>query len=321
MALILREDDVRRVLTMPEAMAALDVAFREWGSGTASNTNRQRIVLREQQCVLHVLPAAVPAFDALGFKAYTAAPGKARFLINVYSAATGELLALIEADWLGRMRTGAATGLATYYLARADASTVGMIGTGNQAVTQLMGVAEARKMSTARVWGRNRERLEAFCAEMTDRLSVPVLPADDAEEAVRGADIVVTITSSREPVLHGSWLKPGAHVNAAGSNWHNRRELDDEAVTRADVIVADSVSQAQSEAGDLIIPASTGKLYWQRVRELSAVVAGKAPGRQSDSAITIFKSLGLGIEDIAVAAQVYKLARAQGLGEEVRLFS
>jgi alanine dehydrogenase len=317
MALLLREDDVRRVLTMPEAIDALEIAFRDWGQGTAQNVSRQRIVLRKEGGVLHVLPAAVPALDALGFKAYTTFAGGVRFAVNLYRASTGELLAIIEADWLGRMRTGAASGLATKLLANPDARVLGMIGTGGQAETQLLAIAAARPLEHAHVWGRDRDRLEAFCARMQHQLGVPVLPAMSAEDAIRPAQIVVTATTAREPVLAGAWLAPGAHVNAMGSNWANRRELDTAAVQRAAIIVADSVEQATIEAGDLIIPAHEGALDWARVAELRDVVAGNVPGRQDAQQITLFVSQGIGLEDVAVAARVYDRARAQGLGEEI----
>ena len=317
MALILREADVRQLLTMPDAIDALDVAFRDWGVGAAQNVSRQRIVLPQQQGVLHMLAAAVPALDMLGFKAYTASPHGVRFVVNLYRASTGELLAMIEADWLGRMRTGAASGLATRVLARADAQTVGMIGTGGQAETQLRAMSAARSLTSARVWGRDRARLEAFCAQMTQQLHLSVTPAATAAAAIHEAAIVVTATTSHDPVLEGAWVAAGAHVNAMGSNWANRREIDDATVQRADLIVADSVAQAQIEAGDLIIPATAGKLDWGRVQELHAVIAGNTPGRTNDQQITLFKSLGIGLEDIAVAARIYTLARERGVGEEL----
>jgi alanine dehydrogenase len=321
MTLLLREDDVRRVLTMPEAIDALEIAFRDWGQGAAQNVPRQRIVLRAQGGVLHVLPAAVPALDALGFKAYTTYAGGVRFAVNLYRASTGELLAIIEADWLGRMRTGAASGLATKLLANPDARVLGMIGAGGQAETQLLAIAAVRPLEHAHIWGRDRDRLEAFCARMQQQLGLPVLPAFSAEDAIRPAQIIVTATTARDPVLSGAWIAPGAHINAMGSNWANRRELDTAAVQRADLIVADSVDQAKIEAGDLIIPAQEGALDWARVSEMRDLVAGKAPGRQDDRQITLFVSQGIGLEDVAVAAKMYARARAQGLGEEIRLLS
>lgn len=320
MTLILREDDVRQVLTMPDTIDALEAALRDFATERAQNVPRQRIILREQQGTLHLLPATVPSADALGFKSYTTFPGGVRFSVTLYSASTGELLALIAADWLGRMRTGAASGVATKYLARQDASILGMIGAGGQAETQLLAMAAVRPFTSARIWGRDPQRLAGFIARMAPQVPFPLEAAPSAADAVRGADVVVTITSAREPVLFGDWLASGAHVNAAGSNWHHRREVDDETVQRAGIIVADSVEQAHREAGDLIIPASTGKLEWNRVGELADVVAGRAPGRRDETTITLFKSLGIGLEDLAVAARVFTLARERGLGETVQMF-
>lgn len=320
MTLIIREADVRRLLTMPDAIAALDVAFRDYHAGQAQNIARQRIVLREPRGVLHVLPAAVLAFDAVGFKAYTAFATGVRFVVNLYAASTGELRAIIEADWLGRMRTGAASGLATKYLARADATTLAVLGTGGQAATQLLAIAAVRPLSNVRVFGRDQARLTEFCTRMAAQTDLAIAPAASAEVAVRGADIIATATTARDPIVRGEWLAAGAHINAMGSNWADRREIDTAAIERAAVIVADSVAQAQIEAGDLIIPASEGHFAWERVTELSAVVADPSQGRTNATQITLFKSLGIGLEDVAVAARVYALAREQGIGEELRLF-
>jgi ornithine cyclodeaminase/alanine dehydrogenase-like protein (mu-crystallin family) len=321
MTLILREADVRRLLTMPDAIAALDVAFKDYATGVTQNISRQRIVLRPQKGVLHVLPAAVPALDVLGFKAYTTYPGGVRFVVNLYRASTGELLAMLEADWLGRMRTGAASGLATRYMARPSARVVALLGAGGQAETQALAMVAARDITVIRVWSRNQERAREFCVRLSAQITARLEPTPTAEAAVRGADIIVTATTARDPALHGDWLAPGAHINAMGSNWADRREIDTATVARADSIAADSVAQAQIEAGDLIIPAQAGKLDWARVHELHAIVAGHIPGRPAPDSITLFKSLGLGLEDVAVAARVHALARQQGIGEEIALFT
>ena len=318
MTLLIREADVRRILTMPDAITALETAFREWGNGVAQNAPRQRIV--QPRGVLHMLSGSLPLEDALGFKAYTAFPEGVRFVVNLYSASTGELRAIIEADWMGRVRTGAASGLATQYLARQDASVLAIIGAGSQGETQALAVAAVRPLTEIRAFRRDRQQLDAFCTRFAESTGIKVIAAESAEQATRGADIICTMTTARHAVLEGGWLKAGVHINAAGSNWNNRREVDDAVITGAHIIVADSVEQAQLEAGDLIIPASTGKLEWQRVQELSALVAEKIPGRQHPEQITFFKLLGLGLEDVAVAALVYRLAKEQGVGEEIRMF-
>jgi ornithine cyclodeaminase/alanine dehydrogenase-like protein (mu-crystallin family) len=223
---------------------------------------------------------------------------------------------MIEADWLGRLRTGAASGVATRYLAREDARTLGVFGTGGQAETQIEAVAAVRPLTTVLAFSRNADRASAFCGRMTAKLGLTVRPA--TPEEVAGQDIVCTITTSRDPVCRGVWLHEGAHVNAAGSNWAHRRELDDEAIRRASLITCDDVAQATIEAGDLIAPAKTGVLDWDKVHSLGEVISGQRQGRATASDITLFKSLGIGAEDVAFAAHVYERARALGRGDTVR---
>lgn len=326
MALLLREDDVRAVLEMPAAIDVLEAAFRAQGQGATRNAPRSRILIPGNRGVLHVLSAYVPGQPGhpeqdgpglFGFKAYSAYPTGVRFSVNLYSGEDGRLLAIMEADWLGQMRTGAASGLATRFMARHDARVVGLIGTGGQARTQLLAVAAALPLDRILVYGRDERRRADFCAEMAGRAGVTVEPVASAEAAIAPADVVVTATAAREPVLEGAWLKAGAHVNAMGSNWANRREVDDAAVERAGVVAVDALDQARIEAGDLLIPAQEGRFDWARAVELGSIVAGATPGRHDPSEITLFKSLGIALEDVAVAGLVYSLARARGLGQEV----
>lgn len=322
MALILREDDVRAVLTMADTLTVLDAAFR----GDTRNMPRTRIVIPPARGVLHVLSAYVPGVPGdplaegpglIGLKTYVGVPGKVRFAILLSDAGTGEMLAIIEADLLGQMRTGGASGVATRHMARPDATSLGVIGTGQQARTQMLAVAAAREVQSARVYGRDAARRESFAAEMGATLGIPVVASETAEQAVREADIIVTMTTSHDPVLRGEWLKPGVHVNAAGSNWATRREVDDITVERAAVVAVDDIEQAKLEAGDLILPASLGRFEWSRAVELANIVAGKTAGRPSADSITLFKSIGIGVEDIAVAGLVYRLAVERRLGEVV----
>jgi alanine dehydrogenase len=317
MTLILREADVRQLLTMPDAIRALETAFGQLAAGTATNTPRSRIVLPQNKGVLHVLAAAAPEQGYLGYKAYTAFRSGVRFVVMLYSSDDGRLLAQIEADWLGQMRTGAASGVATARMARAEAQLVGLVGTGGQARTQLMAACAVRPITAALVYGRDPVRREAFCAEMGALLGIDARPVESAEAAVREADVVITATTAREPVVHGAWLPAGAHLNAMGSNWGDRRELDGAAVRRASLVVADDVAQARIEAGDLLLAAAEGHFDLARVVSLADIVAGNHPGRERSDEVTLFKSLGIGLEDVAVAGHVYELARAQGIGEEL----
>jgi len=320
MALVLREADVKHLLTMPDAIIALETAFRQQHplAGDQQALNHPRARLQPPGAIMHFMTAAAPGLGVYGFKAYTAArPGVVRFVVMLFSTEDGRLLAMIEADKLGQMRTGAASGLATRYLARQDAASVGIVGTGWQARSQVQAVCAVRSVQVIRAAGRDPEHLRIFCDEMSAAVGVPVTPVESAEAAVRDADIVVTATGAKEPVVQGDWIKPGAHLNVMGSNWANRREVDERAVMRSSLIVIDSLEQGKLEAGDLLTPIQQGQLSWERVHELHEVVAGALPGRQGPEEITLFKSLGLALEDIAVAKQVYDLARQRGVGEEL----
>jgi alanine dehydrogenase len=315
MALVLREGDVRQLLSMPETIIVLEQAFGEMACGAATNRPRTRIVMANG--VMHLLAAAAPTLGVMGFKTYTVFRDGVRFVVMLFSAQDGQLLALIEAEWLGALRTGGTSGLATKHLARLDSRVVGLIGAGNQAMTQLMGLCAVRPITTVNVFSRRLGECEVFCQEMTKLLGVDVRPVATAREAVEVADIVITATTSPEPVLNGTWLQAGCHINAIGSNWPNRREIDLATLQRCDVIVTDSREQALAEAGDFIIPAEDGLFDWQSVYELGDVVAGHEPQRETPDDITLYKGLGIALEDIAAAAHVYTLARAQGMGEEL----
>ena len=311
----LTERDVESLLTMDMALDAVEGVFRERGEGRATNRARYRLPFGGGS--LQVMSAAAPDLGVAGLKVYSAMRDGSTFHVHLYDTDTGRLLAIIEANQLGRVRTGAASGVATKHMARGDASTVGIIGCGYQASTQLQAVCAVRGIGAVRAFSPTPERRESFASEMTAALDVQVVPAASAEEAVAEADVVVTITSASRPVLEGKWLRPGAHINAAGGNHWMRRELDEVAVRRADVLVVDDLEQAKIECGDIISPVERGVVRWEQVAELSDVVSGKVPGRQSDEQITLFESDGVALEDIAVGLRVYELARERGVGSSL----
>jgi len=319
MALLLSEADVRSLLTMPLALDTVESAFRKLAAGEAQLHTRRRLELPDQ-AFLHYMAAADTADGYMGMKIYTSVRGALRFLVPLYRVRNGELVALLEADYLGQMRTGAASGIATKYMARSNSSTVGIVGTGLQARTQLEAVCAVRKIQRVRAFGRNPEKRAQFAAEMAAKLGVAVEPARTAEEAVRGADIVITITTSSRPVVEGAWLAPGTHINAAGGNFPHKRELDDAAISRVSRFAADSVEQSRLEAGDLIQPFASTPARWDEVLELADIVAGKFPGRSSPDQITLFKSNGIAIEDVAVAARVFELATHRQVGTRIPLW-
>lgn len=317
MTLFLTESDVRELLPMERALECVEASFVAQGNDRAINRSRERILL--PQVSLHYMAGALPESQHLGMKIYTVTRDDFHFLVLLFDAANGRLLSLMQADHLGRIRTGAASGVATKHLARPDASKAAVIGTGRQARTQLQAIAAVRKLTGVKAFGRNQDRLQNFCREMSDDLGVPVEPASSADDAVRFGEIVCTATTTQTPVVLGECLQPGTHVNAIGANMANRRELDDEAVRRASLIAVDSAEQSRKESGDLILGLANIGRNWESVVELHAVVAGKHPGRLSAEQITLFKSHGIALWDVAVAGYIYQQAVLQGKGKELEI--
>ena len=317
MTLIVREKDVHDLLSMRDTVTVLEDAFHAQSQGLVKNQPRTRLTFANG--VLTVLAAAAPTFDVVGFKTYTAFREGVRYIVMLFSAHNGELLAIIEADHLGAMRTGATSAVATKYLARTNAQTIGLIGAGQQAVTQLLGVCTVRPITSVKVYSRKQAEREMFCQEMARLLNIEVVSVDNARTAVEDADILITATTARDPVLHGEWIRSGCHINAIGSNWVQRRELDFSTLHRSILIVTDSLEQAYKEAGDFVIPAEEGLFQWERVHELHEIVADEGLQRETPDEITLYKGLGIALEDVITAAHVYSLAIKQGVGEEIDL--
>jgi ornithine cyclodeaminase/alanine dehydrogenase-like protein (mu-crystallin family) len=313
--LYLTEDEVARVLTMDLALETTAAAFRKLALEEAVNNPRQRC--QTDHVVLHVLPAAAKTLGAVGFKAYTTSKAGAKFYVTLFDPKQGGITAIIEADLLGQFRTGAASGVATKKLARSDSSTVGLFGTGKQARTQLLAVCKVRPIKRVCVYGRDPDRRTAFANQLSQETGREVVPVEKPEEAAKGLDIVITATSAREPVLFGEWVSEGQHLNLIGSNFLSKTETDVEVFRRAHLVVVDSKEQAKAEAGDFVGPSKAGVLHWGDVIELAPLSVGRYPGREGPKDVTVFKSLGLGIEDIALAVKVLELAKQQGLGREL----
>jgi alanine dehydrogenase len=313
--LLLTEDEVRRLLTMPAALEAVEAGLRRLALDEAENVPRSRC--RTDHVMLHVLSAAAKGVGYLGYKAYTTSKSGARFHVALFDGRTGELLSLIEADYLGQVRTGAASGVATKYLANPDAATVGCYGTGKQARTQVQAVCAVRPVKRVSVFSRSEENRRRFADEMSRECGVEVVPVDRPELAARRQQIVITATAATEPVLRGEWIDDGTHLNVVGSNFLSKAEIDVAAVKRADHVVVDSKEQAKLEAGDLVPAVEAGVLSWSDVVDLGSVLVGKAPGRGGQGEVTLFKSVGLAIEDVVTAARVYEAAKEQGIGRQV----
>lgn len=309
----LTEDDVARLLDMRTAIDAVEEAFRNMASGQACNVPRQRA--QSPGIVLHTMSATAPWLGLAGWKCYTTTRQGARFLAGLCDAASGALVALIEADRLGRLRTGATTAVAAQWMAPLEAAELGLFGAGQQAETQLEAVAAARPIKQAFVYSRNEERRVAFAERMSARLAIDVAAVDRPQEAAEELPIVVTATNSPEPVFDGSWLAEGAFVAAMGSNWLKRAELDFKTIRRADNIVCDSIEACRHEAGDFTDALEKGVFDWSRAVELADVVAGRSVGRSRAESISLFKSVGLAIEDVALGGKLLELAVEQGVGQ------
>jgi len=312
MPLFLNESDVSQLLTMPVALEAVEYAHRELALGRGVDLPRQRT--RLPQTTLHILQGALLALDAIGYKAYTSNRSGVRFLVHLFSASTGMLRAVIEADRLGMMRTGAASGVATRWLARPDAEVAGVFGAGWQAEGHVEALCAVRPLRRVKVFARNAERLSAFCVRLSERVGIDVVPAASAEDAVRGSDIVSTVSTSPTPLFDAAWLSPGTHINAAGSNSLIRRELGEDVLKRCTTIMVDSVSTALGEAGDLLPALEKGRLHARQLIELGDVIVGRHAGRYGDAEITLFESQGMAIQDLAVAVRLESLAHERGLG-------
>lgn len=311
-ALFLSEADVDELLPMDSAIEAIELVFRKHAMTEVANIPRGRA--RTDHAMLHIMGAAAKTLDAIACKVYTSARGGVRFLVHLYSGTTGELLALIEADRLGQVRTGAVSGLATRLMAREDANTVGIFGSGKQARTQLEAICEVRDIVEAYVYSPTPAHRDAFAQEMSAELGVKVVPIAKPELAAEDKDILVTATTSVDPVLNAEWISPGTHICAVGSNFIGKAEVDIGTIRACDPVVVDDKEQARHEAGDLVRAVDDGVLRWSEVHDLSHVLVGRYAGRHRPENVTLFKSVGAAFEDLAVARLVYERALAEKRG-------
>lgn len=309
----LTEEDVRLLLPMKDAVAAVRESFLALAGGGAENQPRRRLFIPAGS-VLHQMSARFGGYFGTKVYATNVKRGALAFHVLLYEAATAEPLALLEANALGQIRTGAATGVATQLLAVDGPVRVGMIGSGFQAWTQLEAVAAVREIAEARVWSRSEEKRSRFAKEAGRAFGISVKASASAEEAIGGAEVVVTATYAKDPVIEDGWVHPQALVNAAGSNQANRREVPADLVRRAALIAVDSLEQARIEAGDLLLAAPPESWGSMGVVEIGELMTGEF---QRPQGVVMFESLGLAVQDIAVAGIVYERARAAGAGREI----
>jgi alanine dehydrogenase len=309
MPLWLSEDDVAALVTPAEAVPVIEDCFRRMAAGEVELMPRRRFAV--EAGYFAVMAAADRGLGVAGLKSYTLVGRDLAFVVCLFDLATGELSAVIAADRLGQVRTGAASGVAAKHLARSGARSLGLIGTGWQAESQLAAIrAAVPTIDDVVATSRKPERVASFCERTGAR------PAEEPAEAA-ACDVVVTVTTARDPVLRGDWLRSGALVCAVGANNPASRELDAQVIARAAFVCCDSIEDAKLESGDLIEPVAAGQLDWLEVHELQEVVAGEIPGRQSDDDIVLFKSNGVAPWDIALGREVVLRARERGVGREL----
>jgi ornithine cyclodeaminase/alanine dehydrogenase-like protein (mu-crystallin family) len=316
MVLILRHDDVRAAVNMADAIEAMEAGFREEGDGAVLQPQRTNIPIDNSRGFLRLGPCVMRNSRWMGFKAMNLAEGTGvRYQVHLYSMDDGALHAIMDAQLLTTLRTGAASAVATRRLARKSAGTVAVVGAGREAFMQLEAMRVAGYVASAKVYSPTPANRESFAAYFRDTLGMDIVAAASAQAATEGADIVVAAVASSVPVVMGSWLRPGMHVNSVGTARPTLREIDEDVLRRSDIIAVDTRHGVFAEAGDCVV--AKGWLKPEHASELAEIVCGRASGRANDQQITLFKSVGTAVQDIALAIKIYQNALAKGLGERV----
>lgn len=312
-AIYISESEASSLINMNNTLQLVEEAFSAYGKGKAFGLPRQRMRIRKG--ALHMLPGAIPYKGVIGFKAYTSFRSGLIFKTHLYSAETGEPLAIVDSNEIGRLRTGAASGIATKYFARKDAETVFIYGSGFQAQAQLEAVCTSIPVKKVYCTSRNQENAVEFAQKMSNSLNIPVIASADINEDLLASDIIITITTSNNPLFDGKQpLKKGVHINAAGSNALIRAEIPEKVIENAEYVIVDSKEVAEIECGDILPSLEKGRLHWNKIIELGEVVAGVRQGRTENEGISIFESQGMGLLDIACAEFIYRKALEKGIG-------
>lgn len=317
MAILLNHEEVGGAVTMAEAVAAAEEGFRVQARGEFSLP--PRLTAPAPKGWLRMMPAILSGMGVMGFKAMNLSPGVGvRYVVFLYRIRDGELLAIMDAEPLTTQRTGAVSAVATKWMARLNASTVGVIGSGAEARAQLYAMAAVRQIRSARVFSPNAEHRKRFAQEMSKTLGIDVSAVESPREAIRETDLVVLAVKATTPVFSGDWLEPGMHVNAIGSVRPEQREIDSATFRRSDLVVVDYRDETM-ECGDGLAAKADG-VDGGRFHELSEVVDGKASGRTDSRAITLFKSVGTALQDLALAKKIYEASVSKGLGRNLGVF-
>jgi len=323
LVLLLDDQAVETAVDMKASISIIEDVFRKHANGETLMPKRLHVAVEGMKGGLRIMPAALLGKRAVGFKTISGQPGSRRlgstyFLMVLFDPDDGSLLSIMAADTITRLRTGAASGVATKYLARENSQTLGLYGSGVQARTQLEGVASVRSIRKVKAYDISKERLEVFRKQMSAKLGIDITTTGDVSEPA-SADIVVTATTSDKPFLMSHWVHAGTHINAMGANAPTKSEIDPGLMKRAKIFV-DFKEQVLAEAGDIISMIESGELKESEISaELGELVIGAKEGRSNTDEITLFKSVGVAIEDLALALEVYERARKLDIGREVTL--
>ena len=318
--LYLNEREVESLIKMPDVMRVVDECFKLQGQGRATNQPRRRVYVPDG--MMHVMFASLMRGNEgyLGLKTYTAFPGiGVRFIFLLWDANSSELLSLMEANLLGQLRTGAASGIAAKYMANESIDEAGLIGTGRQAATQLEAICLARDIKRVKIYSRNKDKRENFINRMQKKINSELINVDDPSKAVRGSRIVCTMTNASVPVFDGKDIEPGTTIIAAGSNKIANREIDDETFRKASQgrIVTDNLEGAKFESGDLVGAVNANIINWGQIVEIGMLASSAMPGRASEEEINLFLSQGVASEDVALGSAIFKLAKEKKMGTKL----
>ena len=323
MVLLLTDQEVSSLLTMDEAISSIESAFLAHSNDNVVMPPRLQMKVPGMKGDIRIMPAALPENKSIGFKFIAGAAGKrvageTYFLVTLFDPDDAKVIAIMGGNYLTGLRTGAASGVATKYLARKDVESVGIFGTGFQVTAQLEALCKVRDIRKGFAYDIMTDRCKDFCNKMNEKLGIELVPAENPSIA-SNADVIITSTTSNTPFLMGDWLKDGSHINSMGANAPTKKEVDISAFKKSKIVV-DFKEQALSEAGDLIDSISSGSITSNDIHaELGEIITGKKPGRENDQEITLFKSVGIAIEDIITAGQIYQKALDQGIGQNIKI--
>ncbi len=315
-AIYINEEVAKSLINMDDALKLTEEAFLSYGKGEAFNMTRQRMRIRKG--ALHILPGAVPYKGVIGFKAYTSFRAGLIFKVHLYDSENGSPLAIIDANEIGRLRTGATSGIASKYMSKKDTKTAFIFGGGFQAEAQLEAVHKMTPFEKVYVTTRKIENASAFADKMSKVLNIEIIPTQEIDKYLPTADTIITITTANAPLFKHDLINPnGVHINAAGSNALIRAEIPEKTMEVAEVVAVDSKEVAEIECGDILPLLEKGRLHWNKIAELGEITAGYKKGRLSEDGTTIFQSQGMGLQDIMCAEFIYRKAMLENLGEKL----